>query len=910
MKPAAFEQWCRRLQLRTDTHDLLARLRASPPGRRVQARAHNMSGAYASRKMGRTIQFESHTVELWAAYTMEYDQEVLEFFDQPDVGLKLHYPGPSGRPVTATHTPDFLVLRQGEACLEEWKTEARLWELALTQPGRYQQTDAGGWRCPPGEAAARALGLTYRVRSSAEFHPIVIRNLIALEDYWYECVVADEIAALILARVRATPGVRLSTLLHETSAVTVDAVFALLARNQLYVDLSAALLVEQPHVQLYPDQPTAEAHALLGASPTAASVEWAEGVPGRGVVALTPNTPLVWNGQGWTLLNLGTTTTTLQPDRGLPVEVPSAYFLHLVDTHTIALQAVAPSSALETLPTQVQARLDTAGPDALAVANRRFRLVQAYQQGQPDRYEGTPPRTIRDWVVRFRQAEVVWGCGYVGLLPRIQDRGNRTPKAPERARRLLDEAIEHLYERPKQQTIHAVYVAYQGVCLGEGIQPLAERTFYRHLAARRGPEQTEKRQGKRAAYQEAPWYWELLRTTARHGDRPWEVVHLDHTQLDMELVSGFGQPLGRPWATLLVDAFSRRLLAVYLTFDPPSYRSCMMALRACVRRYGRLPQTLIVDGGKEFHSVYFDSLLARYGCHKKSRPWAEPHFGSVIERLFGTTNTQFLSNLLGNTQASKHPRQMTAAVDPKRLAVWTLSDLYTFFCEWAYELYDQEEHPALLQSPREAFAFGLARGGAREHRRVPYDDAFVKATLPSTRRGTAKVQPGKGITVHYLSYWHEVFRRPDVVGTQVNVRYDPFDVSRAYAYARGRWVECVTAASFFGVFQGHSERELELAAAELRAQNRRTHRSDPITAQRLAAFFAKIEAHEGVLLQRRRDQENRAVLWAIEGSPPEASPGVLPPVLEGATPGASVGGERAPLPRVDVTALQVYEEYS
>jgi len=711
---------------------------------------------------------------------------VLEFFDQPNVGLHLHYLGPSGRLVNAPHTPDFLVLRQGEACLEEWKTEARLRELALTQPGRYQQDEQGGWRCPPGVAAARALGLTYRVRSSAEFSPTVIRNLIFLEDYWYEYLVAEEIAALILARVRATPGVRLSALLHEAPHVSVDAVFALLARNQLFVELSAALLIEQPHVQLYPDQPTAEAHALLGTSPTAPSVGLGEEVPGRGTVALTPNTPLVWNGQGWTLLNLGTTTTTLQPDRGLPVEVPSAYFLHLVDTQTITVQAPAPASPLESLSAQAQERIDTAGPDAMAVANQRFRLVQAYQQGQPNRYEGTSPRTIRDWLVRFREAEAVWGCGYIGLLPRIQDRGNRTPKASERAQRLLGEAVGQLYERPKQQTMAAVYVAYQATCLAESIQPLSERTFYRHLAARRGPEQTEKRQGKRAAYQEAPWHWELLHTTARHGDRPWEVVHLDHTQLDIELVSGFGQPLGRPWATFLVDAFSRRLLAVYLTFDPPSYRSCMMALRACVRRYGRLPQTLIVDGGKEFHSVYFDSLLARYGCHKKSRPWAEPHFGSVIERLFGTTNTQLLSNLLGNTQASKHPRQMTAAVDPKRLAVWTLPDLYAFLCEWAYELYDQQAHPALLLSPREAFAFGVARGGQREHRRVPYDDAFIKATLPSTRRGTARVQPGKGVTVHYLSYWHEVFRRPDVVGTQVDIRYDPFDISRAYAYVRGR----------------------------------------------------------------------------------------------------------------------------
>jgi hypothetical protein len=33
--------------------------------------------------MGVSIQFESHTVELWAIYLMEHDPDVLEFYDQP-----------------------------------------------------------------------------------------------------------------------------------------------------------------------------------------------------------------------------------------------------------------------------------------------------------------------------------------------------------------------------------------------------------------------------------------------------------------------------------------------------------------------------------------------------------------------------------------------------------------------------------------------------------------------------------------------------------------------------------------------------------------------------------------------------------------------------------------------------------
>src|SRR5579885_1873560 len=142
---AQFQQWCLRLRLPPATIELLAQRRAALPMRHVRSQANNVSGTYASRKMGCTIQFESHKVELWAIYTMEYDSRVLEYYDQP-LTLELHS------------------LTQAGAWLEEWKQESRLLELALTQPYRYQRDDQGHWRCPPGEEAASPLGLHYRVR--------------------------------------------------------------------------------------------------------------------------------------------------------------------------------------------------------------------------------------------------------------------------------------------------------------------------------------------------------------------------------------------------------------------------------------------------------------------------------------------------------------------------------------------------------------------------------------------------------------------------------------------------------------------------------------------------------------------------------------------------------------------------
>ena len=74
MAPAAFQQWCRARALAPTTCNYLSTNRRSQPVRRVTSRAHNVSGAYPSRKMGVTIQFESQNPELWAIVAMDRDE--------------------------------------------------------------------------------------------------------------------------------------------------------------------------------------------------------------------------------------------------------------------------------------------------------------------------------------------------------------------------------------------------------------------------------------------------------------------------------------------------------------------------------------------------------------------------------------------------------------------------------------------------------------------------------------------------------------------------------------------------------------------------------------------------------------------------------------------------------------------
>jgi len=174
------------------------------------------------------------------------------------------------------------------------------------------------------------------------------------------------------------------------------------------------------------------------------------------------------------------------------------------------------------------------------------------------------------------------------------------------------------------------------------------------------------------------------------------------------------------------------------------------------------------------------------------------------------------------------------------------------------------EHPSLGLSPREAFTQGMQLAGARLHRLVPYSEEFIMLSRPPTRNGQAKVHPSRGITVHWLHYWNEVMRTPQVAGQIVPVRYEPYDMGVIYAFIDGQWRECV--ADAYAAVHGRSEREWELILDEWREQHRQhsQHRLS-INGPLLAAFLEKVAVEEAILVQRQRDLEGLPIREAIIG---------------------------------------------
>jgi len=63
-----FHAWCLYSQISPKTEVYIQRICTSQPVRKVRSGKSNVTGRYPSVKMGRTIQFESQHVELWAIY--------------------------------------------------------------------------------------------------------------------------------------------------------------------------------------------------------------------------------------------------------------------------------------------------------------------------------------------------------------------------------------------------------------------------------------------------------------------------------------------------------------------------------------------------------------------------------------------------------------------------------------------------------------------------------------------------------------------------------------------------------------------------------------------------------------------------------------------------------------------------
>lgn len=593
-----FVSWCEMNNISKETMNYINNnIRHAHPARLVGGGEDNLSGRYPSKKMGVTIQWESGKVEGPAVLMFENDEDVLEYYEQPNK-IKLDYEDGNGRPRATLYTPDFFVIRKDSAGWEEWKNESEYLKVSKVQKWKFEKDKEGEWRCPQGERFAKDWGLTFKVCSSSIINWNLHRNYTFLDDYLRRkelLNVSKDCLDQIKQAIFQEPGISLKILIEYSTDYhfTTDDIYVSIILGNIFVNLNDAALAEPESIKVFLHKEHAEMFMNL--------INCDKAMNSPSIISFEVGTKILWDNYIWEIINTGDTTVSLISE-GKYNEVSRELFNKLLNDGKIVGEKIG-----EFNNDPIIDIITAASHEDYKVANYRLKYVKIYleQGSKAFQLKGEPNlRKVRDWVRKFREAEKLFGNGYVGVLPNDKNKGNKIPRFGREVIDLMNTYIKEDYETMIQKNKSVVYGAFKEACEKKGYIPPSLATFCKRIEERPKDEQTRKRQGKRAEYQLKTFYWELERTTPRHGDFPFNIAHLDHTELDIELVcSRTGKILGKPYLSLLIDAFSRKVLAYYLSFDSPSYRSCLMVFRDCVKRCNRLPQQIVVDNGKEFHSV-------------------------------------------------------------------------------------------------------------------------------------------------------------------------------------------------------------------------------------------------------------------------------------------------------------------
>jgi putative transposase len=764
------------------------------PSRRVTNRRGNDNHGYVSRKMNNQLQLESRRGEWAAAVLMDTDSDVICFLAQPmDVPLDIRNCNGAVETMVPYH-PDFIVFRRHSVAIVQQRDLEVLTEAALNNPHQWYRDQDGEWHYRAADEAFWKLGLLHQVRQNNEIPAALVRNEIFLRDY----------ARLDAPQLRQEVVQRLSNFIEDRRfcsllqtmvecELTADEVNRAIIEQIVYVDLAEDRLDDTSNVLLFSDCATCKAFKKTQADSTPLPL------PIPGTLYLRAGSTVSYEGEELAVVVAGSKDVLLQDARGntqaLSVRaVENLYklgyltgdgFLKESDARLITNYSKEElERAVERLDSIDTAESSSFGPELI----RKFKRII---QSAPNRLEAL-----------------------LLLTDRYRDRGNRTPRVTDENRLLGSRAIEEKYNTGEGATKKAAYIRYGELCEenselnGLPTKPVSYTRFCQWVEEDKS---TKDRRGNRAAYQEAEIPQYLDNSLPIHGVRPHEVCYIDHTVLNLSTETPNGVQLHKPVLSVARDGNTTNAKALYIGYDKPSVGTVLMVLRDYVRRNGRLPATISVDNGKEFHSQAFKFFCWLFDIEIRWHPPGQPRGGAPIESLIGATEIEILAQAKGNTRILKDPRLVTKSVNPFRHTEWTLPAVYFAFEHYLFDVRANRIAPALGVTPNEFEARRIAETGSRDHVLVRLDENIMLLTAPNTRKVFRAVDKRRGVYVDGGYHWHpELSALPK--GIKVEVRVEPWLFEVVYVRLPTRWVAAVRSDS--RRLGSHTRKEYEIALRE------------------------------------------------------------------------------------------------
>ncbi|HEY1722255.1 MAG TPA: Mu transposase C-terminal domain-containing protein [Magnetospirillaceae bacterium] len=327
-----------------------------------------------------------------------------------------------------------------------------------------------------------------------------------------------------------------------------------------------------------------------------------------------------------------------------------------------------------TTPKPNARNIETATPEELEDANRWYEACKpVIEVDRPPwalyraaaKTLDVHPSTIRRAIKRYREND----NSILALLRPPADGGRGGIRLADEVYAILQGVIEDYYLTLKSRSINSTYEEMVSRFRAAGLEDKAPHynTLRIHLGKVDPRERVRRRKGERVVREQM----DPIKGEFPLGKMPLDTVLIDHHICDVEIVDEIHRKtIGRPWLTLAIDAYSRMIVGLYLSLDPPCANNvglCLINAFMPKEPYlkwlgveGEWPvwglfRQVHSDNGKEFRNRMLKRACSLHGIETMFRPVRTPHYGSYVESMCRTISI-WLKNVEGATYSNPKER--------------------------------------------------------------------------------------------------------------------------------------------------------------------------------------------------------------------------------------------------------------
>ncbi|MGL5941733.1 MAG: Mu transposase C-terminal domain-containing protein [Waterburya sp.] len=331
-----------------------------------------------------------------------------------------------------------------------------------------------------------------------------------------------------------------------------------------------------------------------------------------------------------------------------------------------------------------------------------------------------------------------------------------------------------------------------------------------------------------------------------------QIFQCDHTDSDVLLVDVEGNEIGRPYLTTVIESNSGCIVGYHISFKKPGSHEVALALRHAFlpKKYGQeyklqkewnlsgIPQYFITDRAKEFKSNHLRQIAAQLGIELRLR--AYPQQGGLVERPFGTINTEFLASIPGYTGSNIQKRPQNAEQE----ACLTLDEFERLLVRFIVDNYNQNPYPRAKNQTRVSRWESMLLEPLEEIDERKLDICLLKSTdRKLQRKGQIQFANSiyKGKCLRYCQ------------SEYITLRYDPSNILRLMAYTKE---ENGQPAKYLGIIQARDRTDL-FSIWEQKARNKRITRESK-QLDRTSIYSERLDRQQAVENKRKQSKaDNR-----------------------------------------------------